>query len=69
MLPLILGAVALSAIGYGVGRILTDDDFRDDVKDKIQDLTMKGYEGLEKLEEKMGLNEYRFTDDDEVKRD
>ena len=69
MLPLILGAVALSAIGYGVGRILTDDNFRDDVKDKIQDIALKGYESIENLEEKMGLNEYRFTDDDEVKGD
>ena len=65
MLPFILGAVALSAIGYGVGRILTDDDFRDDVKDTIQDIALKGYESIEKLEEKMGLNEYRF----EVKGD
>jgi len=68
MLPLILGAVALSAIGYGVGKMLTDDNFRDDVKDKIQDIAMKGYESIEKLEGKMGLNEYKF-EDDEVKMD
>ncbi len=66
MLPLILGGVALATIGYGVGKILTDDDFRDDVKDKIQDFAMKGYEELEKVEEKFGLNTYEFSSKEEV---
>jgi len=66
MLPLILGGVALATIGYGIGKILTDDDFRDDVKDKIQDFAMKGYEGLEKVEEKFGLNTYEFSSKEEA---
>lgn len=68
MLPLIIGAVALSAIGYGVGKILTDDDFRDEVKEKIQEGAIKGYELIEKVEEKLGLYDYDLTDDDEFKR-
>ena len=66
MLPLILGGAVLTAIGYGVGKILTDDDFRDDVKDKIQDIAMKGYEGLEKVEERFGLNTYEFSSKEEA---
>lgn len=58
MLPIILGAVALGATGYGVGKLLTDDALRDNIKDKIQDVAIKGYEGIEILEEKMGLYGY-----------
>ncbi len=63
MLPIILGAVALGATGYGVSKLLTDDDFRDNVKDKISDGAIKAYEGIEKIEEKMGLNEVTFEDE------
>jgi hypothetical protein len=61
MLPVILGVVALGATGYGVRKLLVDDDFRDNVKEKIQDGAFKAYDGIEKLEEMMGLNEYSFT--------
>jgi len=64
MLRLILGAVALGATGYGVGKLLVDDDFRDSVKDKIQDGAFKAVDGLDWLEEKMGLNEYSFSKKD-----
>ncbi|MDX9742250.1 MAG: hypothetical protein RBT59_00345 [Arcobacteraceae bacterium] len=62
MLPLILGAVALTAIGYGV-KILVDDEFRDELKDKIEESAIKGYELIEKVEEKLGLYDYDLTDD------
>ena len=68
MLPLLLGTITLSAIGYGVGKILTDDEFRDEVKDTIQEGAIKGYELIEKVEEKLGLYDYDFRDDDEFKR-
>jgi hypothetical protein len=55
MLPLILGAVALGTVGYGVKKCLTDEDCIDNVKDKIQDGAFWAYEGIEKVEEKMGL--------------
>jgi len=55
MIPVILGAVALGATGYGVKKLLTDEDFRDDVKDKIQDGALKACDGIEWAEEKMGL--------------
>jgi len=56
MLPKILGAVALGATGYGIKKLITDENFRDNVKDKLSDGVMKVYEATEKLEEKMGLN-------------
>jgi len=62
MLPLILGAVALTAIGYGV-KILVDDEFRDELKDRIEEGAIKGYELIEKVEEKLGLYDYDLTDD------
>ena len=55
MLRIILGAVALGATGYGVNKLLKDEDFRDDVKDKIQDGALKACDGIEWAEEKMGL--------------
>jgi hypothetical protein len=64
MIPLILGAVALGATGYGVNKLVTDEDFRDSVKDKIQDGAFKAVDGLDWLEEKMGLNEYTFSKKD-----
>jgi hypothetical protein len=68
MLPIILGAVALTAIGFGV-KILVDDEFRDEVRDTIQEGAIKGYELIEKAEEKLGLYENNdFRDDDEFKR-
>ena len=67
MLPIILGAVALTAIGFGV-KILVDDEFRDKVRDTIQEGAIKGYELIEKVEEKLGLYDYDFRDDDEFKR-
>ena len=60
MIPVVLGAITLGAVGYGVNKLLTNDEFRDDTKDKIHDAVIKGYEGLETLEEKMGLNEFHF---------
>jgi len=69
MIPVILGAVALGATGYGVSKLLADDEFRDDLKDKIQDMAIKGYEGIETLEEKMGLNEYTFPNESISKTD
>jgi len=33
----------------------------DNIKDTISNGAMKAYEGIEKLEEKMGLYEYTFT--------
>ena len=65
MLRVILGTVALGSVGYGIKKCLTDEDCIDNLKDKIQDVAMKGFEGIETLEEKMGLNEYRFfTEED-----
>ena len=55
MLPVILGVLALGTAGYGVKKCLTDEEFVDNAKDKIQDLLISGYEGIETLEEKMGL--------------
>ncbi|MBD3842868.1 MAG: hypothetical protein IE909_13485 [Campylobacterales bacterium] len=66
MLPFTIGGTALAAIGYGVGKILADDDFRDDVKDKIQDFFIKEYERIERLEEKFGLNTYEFSSQEEA---
>ena len=60
MLRVILGVVALGATGYGVSKLLVDDDFRDNVKEKIQDGAFKAYDGVEKLEEMMGLNEFEL---------
>jgi len=64
MIPLILGAVALGATGYGVNKLITDEDFRDSIKDKIQDGAFKAADGLDWLEEKMKLNEYTFSKED-----
>ena len=47
MLPVIIGAAALSAVGYGVGKLLTDDEFRNNIKEKIGDGSIKLYEVLE----------------------
>jgi|GEM_PF-5825292 len=55
MLPVILGAVALGVTSYGVKKLVTDESFRDDVKDKISDVAWKAYDGIEWAEEKMGL--------------
>ena len=55
MLPKILGAVALGVTGYGIKKLLTDEEFRDDVKDKVADGAMKAYDATEWVEEKMGL--------------
>ena len=64
MIPLILGAVALGATGYGVNKLITDADFRDSIKDKIQDGAIKATDGLDWLEGKMKLNEYTFSKED-----
>jgi hypothetical protein len=61
MLPFIIGGVALATIGYGINKCLNDEDCMDNIKDTISNGAMKAYEGIEKLEEKMGLNEYTFT--------
>ena len=61
MLPVILGAVALGTVGYGVKKCLSDEECVDNAKDKIQDLLISGYEGLEKIEEKMGLYDEEIT--------
>jgi len=61
MLPFIIGGVALATIGYGINKCLNDEDCVDNIKDTISNGAMKAYEGIEKLEEKMGLNEYTFT--------
>ncbi len=65
MLPLVLGGVALATVGYGVKKYIADEDFRLDVNDKIQDGLIKGYEGIEWVEEKMGLNEVIITKEEQ----
>ena len=64
MIPIILGAVALGAVSYGINKCMNDENCMDDIKDKISDSAMRAYEGIEKLEEKMGLNEYSFSKDE-----
>ena len=64
IIPKIVKGVAISAVAYGIGKLVVDDDFRDEVKDKIQDIAIKDYEGLEKLEEKMKLYDYEPTKDE-----
>ena len=60
MLPVILGTVALGTIGYGIKKCLNDENCTDVAKDKISDGAEALYRGIEKLEEKMGLNEFEF---------
>ena len=55
MIPIIIGGVALAAVGYTIKECITNEECSDNIKDKIQDVAIKGYEGIERLEEKMGL--------------
>ena len=57
MLPVILGALAMGTAGYGVKKCLDNEDCCDSIKDKIGDAAEELYMGLDKLSEKMGLNE------------
>ncbi len=59
MLPVILGGVAFAT----AGKLIIDEDFRDDVRDKVEDVLIKGYRGIEWLEEKMGLYEGTFSEE------
>jgi len=61
MVKVLLGAIALGAVGYGVKRCLDCEECVENIKDKIQDGAFKVYEGLEKIEEKFGLNTYEFS--------
>ena len=61
MLPVILGAVALGAVGYGVKKLLEDDDFRDKLEDTVMDL---GY-GVDRFEEKFGLDGFTISKDED----
>lgn len=64
MIPVVLGTVALGAVGYGVSKLITDDEFRDYAKDKVQDGTFKIYESIELLEDKIGLNDFSIDKDE-----
>jgi len=64
MVPFIIGGVTLAAIGYGVSKCLTDEEYVDNLKDKIQDHTFTLYEAIERLEEKVGLNSITLENDD-----
>ena len=64
MLPIILGAVALGATGYGVKKILQDDDFKHNVKDKIQDGAMAAFEAISAI----AANTITTTAFDETKK-
>ena len=55
MIPIIIGGVALAAVGYAIKECATNEDCIDDIKEKIQDTAIRGYDNIEKLEEKMGL--------------
>lgn len=61
MVPYIIGGIALAATGYGVKKILEDDDNQD----KITDALMRGYEKIDEFEQKG----YKFFDDLEKKVD
>lgn len=67
MLPIIVGGAVLSAIGYGVGKLIVDDEFRDNIREKIGNASVKAYDSIDKLEEKMGLHEYTFTEEEAKK--
>ena len=48
MLPVILGTVTLGTVGYGIKKCI--------IKDKIQDIAIKGYEGIFDWLRKQDLN-------------
>ncbi|RLA79441.1 MAG: hypothetical protein DRG78_12940 [Epsilonproteobacteria bacterium] len=63
MLPVILGTVALGAVGYGIKKCMNDENCSDNVKDKISDGLIKVAEGIDNLEKKIGLNEVTFENE------
>ena len=66
MLPLILGAVTLGTVGYGI-KCSKDEDCIDSLKETISDGLEAIYSGIEKLEDKTGLNNFEFDLTQEIK--
>ncbi len=56
MLPVILGTVTLETVGYRIKKCLMNEGCIDNVKDKIQDIAIKGYEGIFDWLRKQDLN-------------
>ena len=65
MLPIILGAVAVGTVSYGVNKLIKDEDFRDNIKDKIQDGAFKAYDTIESFENKYNLNSISLDKDEQ----
>jgi len=58
MLPFIIGGVTLAAVGYGIKECIKDEDCTTTLQDKVSDGALALYDGIDKLEEKLGVGIY-----------
>ncbi len=64
MFKALFGVVALGAVGYGVKKLVEDEELMDEFKDKLEDTLIKTADGIDKLEEMFGLNSFTVNEDD-----
>ncbi|MDF1875212.1 hypothetical protein JHD48_05665 [Sulfurimonas sp. SAG-AH-194-I05] len=63
MLPVILGAVALGTVGFGIKKCMEDEACLDSLKDKVQDGVFALADAQDKVEEYFNLNAVTLSDD------